>query len=80
VDPDNPSTQIIIDDAGNTFYLEDYRGEQYWWREERYSWMNPYIIGVTTRDKKAPLRRQLWQQREREEKRKIPPGWRWLWR
>ena len=48
VDPDNPTTQIIIDDAGTKFYLENYDGSQYWWREERYSWMHPYIIGVTT--------------------------------
>ena len=46
-DPENPSTQIIVDDAGNWFYLENYDGSQYWWLEERYSWMNPYIIGVT---------------------------------
>ena len=46
-DPENPSTQIIVDDAGTWFYLENYDGSQYWWLEERYSWMNPYIIGVT---------------------------------
>lgn len=47
-DPENPSTQIIVDDAGTWFYLENYDGSQYWWLEERYSWMHPYIIGVTT--------------------------------
>ena len=48
VDPENPSTQIIIDDHGTKFYLEDYDGSQRWWEQERYSWMHPYIIGVTT--------------------------------
>ena len=46
-DPDNPTTQIVIDDAGNKFYLENYDGDPKWWLQERYSWMNPYIEGVT---------------------------------
>ena len=46
-DPDNPTTQIIIDDAGNKFYLENYDGSQKWWLQPQYSWMQPYIIGVT---------------------------------
>ena len=47
VDPENPSTQIIIDDAGQKFYLENYNGAQYWWLQPQYSDMHPYIIGVT---------------------------------
>ena len=46
-DPDNPTTQIIIDDAGTKFYLENYDGSQYWWLQPQYSHMHPYIIGVT---------------------------------
>ena len=47
VDPENPSTQIIIDDAGQKFYLENYNGAQYWWLQPQYADMHPYIIGVT---------------------------------
>ena len=47
VDPENPSTQIIIDDAGQKFYLENFDMSQYWWTEERYSMYHPYIIGLT---------------------------------
>lgn len=46
-DPDNPTTQIIIDDAGTKFYLENYDGSQYWWLQPQYAHMHPYIIGVT---------------------------------
>ncbi len=48
VDPENPSTQIIVDDAGQWFYLENFDMNPYWWTEERYSMYHPYIIGVTT--------------------------------
>ena len=47
VDPENPSTQIIVDDAGQWFYLENFDMNPYWWTEERYSMYHPYIIGVT---------------------------------
>ena len=47
-DPENPTTQIIIDDAGTKFYLENYDGSQYWWRQPQYAHLHPYIIGVTT--------------------------------
>ena len=47
VDPENPSTQIIVDDAGQWFYLENFDMNPYWWTEERYSMYHPYIIGDT---------------------------------
>ena len=47
VDPENQSTQIIVDDAGQWFYLENFDMDQYWWKQERYSMYHPYLIGLT---------------------------------
>ena len=49
-DPENPTTQIIIDDAGTKFYLENYDGSQKWWLQPQYAHLHPYIIGVTVPD------------------------------
>ena len=44
---DEDGAQIIVDDLGHEFHLEDFDNGPYWWTEERYSDMHPYIIGVT---------------------------------
>ena len=44
---DEDGAQIIIDDHGTEFHLQDYDGSQYWWQSPKYAGMYPYIIGVT---------------------------------
>jgi len=44
---DEDGAQIIVDDWGQEFHLENYDGGPYWWTEPRYSHMFPHIIGVT---------------------------------
>ena len=39
--------QIIVDDWGQEFHLENFDNAPYWWTEERYSMYTPHIIGVT---------------------------------
>ena len=44
---DEDGAQIIIDDHGTEFHLQNYDGSQYWWQSPKYAGMYPYIIGVT---------------------------------
>ena len=44
---DEDGAQIIIDDHGTEFHLQNYDGSQYWWQSPKYADMHPYIIGVT---------------------------------
>lgn len=46
---DEDGAQIIVDDHGHEFHLDNFDGGPYWWLEEQYAsrgWY-PYIIGVT---------------------------------
>ncbi|MBQ7736254.1 MAG: hypothetical protein IJT62_00295 [Oscillospiraceae bacterium] len=44
---DEDGNQIIIDDHGTEFHLENYDGSTYWWTQPQWSDLHPYIIGVT---------------------------------
>ncbi len=44
---DEDGAQIIVDDRGKEFHLQNYDGSTYWWTQPQWSDMHPYIIGVT---------------------------------
>ena len=44
---DENGNQIIIDDWGEEFILENWDGGPRWWEEEQYSDMHPHIYGIT---------------------------------